>query len=451
MVKYGVSFRTLQRHSHALLPVFPLGSEVTREGHLRLGGCDVVELVSSFGTPLYVFDESTLREKCRQFREEFTKRYAQSLVIYASKAFASPALAAIVASEGLGLDVVSGGELAVARAVKFPARTIYFHGNNKTKAELEQAVAYGIGRVVVDGFSELALLNQVAKERGVTQDVLLRVSPGVDAHTHAHVTTGVLDSKFGFPLQTGQAEEAVKQAICQANLNLIGLHCHIGSQVFEVEPYLEAIDAVLRFAAELRRRHGFEMMEFSPGGGFAVQYMADTPAPPVSAYAEAIVSGLLGTCKTLGLAVPRLVVEPGRAIVGRAGVALYSVGAIKEIPGVRKYVCIDGGMGDNIRPALYEARYEALLANRANEPAAEKVTIAGRYCESGDIMVRDVMLPQARAGDIIAVPVSGAYAPSMASNYNAVPRPAIALLRDGEARLIRRRETYEDLMARDNV
>lgn len=411
----------------------------------------MVELASRFDTPLYVFDEETLRQNCRQFREAFASRYPQSQVLYASKAFINPALARIMASEGLGLDVVSGGELAVARSVEFPARNIYFHGNNKTRSELEQAVQYGIGRVVVDGFNELSLLNHAAGKRGAVQEILLRVSPGVDPHTHAHIATGGVDSKFGFPLRDGQAEEAVRQAICLPNLNLVGLHCHVGSQIFEVEPYVEAIQVMLRFAAGLHRRHGFELMEFSPGGGFAVQYLAGLPAPPVAKYAEAITSNVLSLCKELDITPPRLVVEPGRGIVGRAGVALYAVGSIKDIPGVRKYVSVDGGMGDNIRPVLYEARYEAVLANRADEAAAEMVTVAGRYCESGDVLVRDVMLPRAQVGDVVAIPVSGAYAPAMASNYNAVPRPAIVMVSDGKAWLIRRRETYEDLMSRDNV
>lgn len=440
----------MTRNGKDLIPLFPMGTEIDRHGHLVIGGCDTVELASRFGTPLYVFDEDTLRARCREFRDEFARRLPQSLAVYASKAFINKTLVSILASEGLGLDVVSGGELSVARSVKFPARNIYFHGNNKTRVELEQAVAYGIGRVVVDGFSELALLEQVAAARGVTQDILLRISPGVDAHTHASITTGILDSKFGFPLQNGQAEEAVKLALSLPHLKLVGLHCHIGSQVFEVEPYLEAIQVMLQFAADMLRKHGFEMLEFSPGGGFAVQYVPGPAAPPVSAYADAVVSKLTSVCAELKLKVPRLTVEPGRAIVGRAGVALYSVGSIKDIPGVRKYVSVDGGMGDNIRPAIYDAKYEAVLANKADAATVQKVTISGRFCESGDILVKDVSLPQVATGDIVAIPVSGAYCPSMASNYNAVPRPAIVLVKDGQARVIRRRETYEDLMAMDS-
>lgn len=432
-----------------LLPLFPLTSAIAPSGRLSIGGCDAVELARQYGTPLYVFDEATLRRRCAEFREEFSRAYPRAFVIYASKAFISRPLATLIVSEGLGLDVVSGGELAIACSARCPPASIYFHGNNKTRAELEQAVDYSVGRVVVDSFYELALLNEIAGVKGVSQDILLRLNPGVDAHTHAHVTTGVVDSKFGFPLGNGQAEEAVRQAICASNLNLVGLHCHIGSQVFETAPFEQAVEVMLKFAAGMRRKHGFELMEFSPGGGFAVQYVLDSPAPPVSSYARAITSKVLGLCQELGLTPPRLVVEPGRAIVGQAGVALYSVGSIKDIPGVRRYASVDGGMGDNIRPALYEAKYEALVANKAGRAARERVSIAGRYCESGDILVKEAMLPPLEPGDIVAVPVAGAYAPAMASNYNAVPRPAIVLVRDGVVRLIRRRETYEDMMSRD--
>ncbi|MBI2859121.1 MAG: diaminopimelate decarboxylase [Chloroflexi bacterium] len=433
-----------------LLSVFPQGTRVDEKGHLILGGCDSVDLAASFGTPLYVFDEAMIRRQCRDFRDEFRSRYPQSLAIYANKAFSHPAVARILAEEGLGMDVVSGGEIAVAQSARFPGERIYFHGNNKTASELRQALDYKVGRIVVDGFNELNLLEDIAAEKGLDQDILLRITPGVDAHTHAHITTGVFDSKFGFPLHNGQAEEALRLAICRQHLNLIGLHCHIGSQVFEVGPYQQAIEVMLRFAAEMRHKLGFELMEFSPGGGFAVQYLRDYPAPPVSAYAEAICSGVLRRCKELELTPPRLVVEPGRAIVGRAGVALYTIGAIKDIPGVRKYVSVDGGMGDNIRPALYDARYEALLANRASEAATAPVTICGRYCESGDILIKDAPLPEPRSGDLLAIPVSGAYCPTMASNYNNVPRPAMAMVKEGQARVIRRRETFQDIMSRDS-
>ena len=429
-------------------PLFPMLARVNEASHLELGGCDTVDLAAEFGTPLYVFDEKTLRGMCGEFVNEFTSRYPYTRVAYASKAFTSPALVRLVTEEGLGLDVVSGGELAVAQAAGAPPESIYFHGNNKTQAELQMALDCGVGRIVVDGFTELSLLNDVAGEKAAVQDVMLRVSPGVDPHTHVHTTTGVLDSKFGFSMETGHAAEAVRQALTAPNLNLVGLHFHLGSPIFELEPYAIAVDAVLTFAAEFRG-DGLELTEFSPGGGFAIGYLMSQLPPAVADYAEIITSAVKRRCADLGLAEPRLIVEPGRAIVGRAGVALYTVGAIKEIPGVRKYVSLDGGMGDNIRPALYDARYEAVVANRMYDPPAETVTLAGKYCESGDVLIRDIALPVMGHGDIVAMPSSGAYAPSMASPYNLNPRPAIVMVRDGEAHLIRRRETYEDLMAYD--
>ena len=428
--------------------LFPWTAEINADDHLVLGGCDTVELVSEFGTPLYVFDENTVRGMCREFTREFGSRYFDTRVVYASKTFINRALAKLMDEEGLGLDVVSGGELAVAKAVDFPPEGIYFHGNNKTPDELKMALDAGIRCVVVDGFSELGTLNGLARDRGMMQDIMLRVSPSVDPHTHAHTTTGVLDSKFGFPIETGQAEQAVLQALDTSNLNLVGLHFHLGSPIFELEPYSIAIDTVLTFASQFKS-HGLKLREFSPGGGFAVSYVRTEPAPAIADYAEVITSTVKERCSDLGLGDPRLVVEPGRAIVGRAGVALYTVGAIKDIPGVRKYVSVDGGMGDNIRPALYDARYEAVLANRISHQPQETVSLAGKFCESGDVLIRDISLPAMESGDIVAVPSSGAYAPSMASNYNLNPRPAILMVKDGVARLIRRRETYDDLMMYD--
>lgn len=429
--------------------IFPETSQVDSRGHLIIGGCDAVELANSFGTPLYVFDEATLRRQCRGFVTEFGQRYPDCWVIYASKAFLCRALARIFMEEGLGLDVVSGGELAIGRSVGFPMERVYFHGNNKGPEELRLALEWGVGRVVVDNFHELSLLNGLAQEGGITQEILLRLSPGIDPHTHRHTTTGITDSKFGFPMATGQAEEAVVQAQAASQLRLVGLHVHLGSPIYETEPYIEAVDTVLGFAATMKQRHGFILSEFSPGGGFAIQYTRDRPAPPIAAYAQAIAQRLVERCQELSLEPPRLVVEPGRAVVGQAGVALYRVGAQKAIPGVRKYVSVDGGMGDNIRPALYGAAYEALVANKALAKPQEQVTIAGKYCESGDILLRDVLLPPLEPGDILAVPSSGAYCLAMASNYNASLKPAIALVKDGQARLIRRRETWEDLLAAD--
>lgn len=422
--------------------LFPYTTEVSARGNLVVGGCDVMELAAEFGTPLYVFDEVTLRERCREFVGGFRERYPNSTVIYACKAFINVALAQLLKEEGMGLDVVSGGELAVAQRADFPSGKIYFHGNNKSREELAMALEYSIGRVVVDNFHEMEVLGEMASQRGMVQDVLLRVSPGIDPHTHVHTTTGVLDSKFGFPIETGQAREAVEKAMKVKNINLVGLHFHLGSPIFELEPYTRAMEVTLDFASQV----GLPLREISPGGGFAIAYTRDQKPPSVEEYADAIASPLQGL---QGTDSPHLVVEPGRAIVGRAGVALYSVGASKDIPGVRKYVSVDGGMGDNIRPALYQAEYEAVIANKMVEKEWEMVSIAGKFCESGDVLLRDVLFPRLEPGDILAIPASGAYAPSMASNYNLVPRPAIVMVKDGQARVIRRRETYEDLMRND--
>ena len=434
--------------SFPTVDLFPMTAALSDEDHLVMGGCDTVDLSAEYGTPLDVFDESTLRQMCRSFVDEFTGRYSNTRIAYASKAFINPALAMLVNEEGLGLDIVSGGELAVAQRVGFPADAIYFHGNNKSADELAMAIDYGLGQVVVDSFNELALLDELALGRGVRQDIMLRVSPGVDPHTHVYTTTGILDSKFGFSIETGDAARAIEKAIESKGVNLVGLHFHLGSPIFELEPYSIAIDTALTLAAEYRDR-GLELREFSPGGGFAIGYVRSQLPPAIGDYAEAITSATRRRCADLGLDEPRLIVEPGRSIVGRAGVALYRVGAIKDIPSVRKYVSLDGGMGDNIRPALYEAGYEAVVANRMSDPPRETVTLAGKYCESGDVLVRDVEMPVLESGDLVAIPSSGAYAPSMASNYNLNPRPAIVMVGDGTARLIRRRETYDDLMRSD--
>jgi len=433
------------------LSLFPLATKVDSHGHLLIGGCDCVELSKKFGTPLYVFDEDTLRSRCREFKAEFTRRYSDTIILYASKALLNRAIATILKEEGLGLDVVSGGELSLAQSADFPKEKVHFNGNNKTAAELKLALDWGIGRIVVDNFYELELLNALARKTGVRQNILLRLNPGVDPHTHRHTTTGILDSKFGFPLADGQAETAVTKAISASNLNLVGLHFHLGSPIPDTSTYETAINLVLNFAKEMEARHDFQLEEFSPGGGFAVRYTADQQTPSVADYAEAITARMTSLVNELGLTRPKLIIEPGRAVVAQAGVALYTVGSIKEIPGVRTYVCVDGGMGDNIRPSLYEARYEALVANKAGDNEPTKVTIAGKYCESGDILARDVSLTSVSAGDVIAIPVSGAYSIPMSSNYNMVPRPAIAMVKDGKARLIRKRETYKDLMRLDVI
>ena len=430
--------------------VFPDSTEVDSQGELILGGCKASDLAAEYGTPVYVLDEDTLRARCRSFIDEFRKIYPATSVSYACKAYINPILAKLFLEEGMGFDVVSGGELATTVNAGIPMDEVYFHGNNKTPQELEEALEHSIGWVVVDSFHEIELLDRLAGEAGKTQNILIRVSPGVDPHTHEYTTTGILDSKFGFSIQTGHAAEAIRLGLAAKNLNLRGLHFHLGSPIFELEPYRVAVDLVLRFAAQFREE-GLELQRFSPGGGFAISYKREDEPPAVSDYAEAIISTMTETCQDLGMELPSLVIEPGRAIIGPAGVALYRVGAIKDVPGVRKFVSVDGGMGDNIRPALYQAEYEVLAANKANQESVEKVTIAGKYCESGDLLATDVMLPKLDAGDLLAIPAAGAYCPSMASTYNMNPKPPMVLVKDGKSRLIRRRETYQDLLHLDLV
>ena len=431
------------------LALFPLNTEVNEQDHLVIGGCDVVDMSNEYGTPLYLFDESTLRQKCREFKDEFRRYYPETLVIYASKAFLNRVLARIFKEEGLGLDVVSGGELSIAHSVDFPVDKVYFHGNNKTPEELNLALDWGVGRIVVDNFYELKLLNELTEERGISQDILLRLTPGVDPHTHQYTTTGTIESKFGFPMATGQAEEAVKQASSASHLNLLGFHFHLGSPISEVHPYELAMELVLRFVREMVNEFGFNLNEFDIGGGFAIPYNMDSKLLTISDYGRALTDKLKSLISELGFNRPRLIIEPGRAIVGQAGVALYKVGAIKDIAGIKKYICVDGGMSDNIRPVLYGAKHAALVANKALKEEREMVTIVGKLCESGDILVKDISLTKVRPGDIIAIPVCGAYSIPMSSNYNTIPRPAVVMVKEGRAHLIRRRETYQDLMNLD--
>lgn len=432
------------------LSVFPASAKARDNGHLEIGGLDAVELARTQGTPLYVFDEAELRDSARRFRSALDAHYpGESSIIYASKAFSNVALFRLLAEEGVGFDVVSGGELATTQAAGVDLSSVHFHGNNKSAEELERAVESGIGAIVVDNLHELALLESILERLGRTQQVSFRVSPGVDPHTHAHTTTGVLDSKFGLAIQTGQAEEAIAHAMQSSRLDVAGLHFHLGSPIFEIEPYEEAIQITMEFAAQMRDKYGFSLRMFSPGGGFAVNYLTTDEAPVPDTYISTISKAIIQGCDVHGLELPAISIEPGRSMVGTAGVALYTVGATKLLPDIRTYVSVDGGMGDNIRPAIYGSEYEAVLASRMGDVEEITVTIAGKYCESGDILVRDCSLPTPAAGDILAIPVSGAYCIAMSSTYNANPRPEVVLVSNGEARTIRRRETFEDLMRLD--
>jgi diaminopimelate decarboxylase len=427
------------------LDLFPATARIDEAGRLWLGGCPARHLAEEFGTPLYVYDEATLIARCREAHQALAAYRGPARVAYASKAFLCVGLAQLLAREGMSLDVVSGGELAVARAAGFPSRRVHLHGNNKSRAELEAALEWGIGTIVVDGWQELALLRELTAGRSTRQRVWLRVAPGIDAHTHAHRKTGLLDSKFGFTLENGEALAALREALAVPGLAVAGLHAHIGSLVFEPEPFAAAAAALLDLAASA----GYVPEEISPGGGWGVATGPGEEDVPLATFGRAVARAVEERCARHGLPLPALTIELGRAIAAPAGVALYRVGSRKEVPGVRTYVALDGGMGDNIRPALYGARYTALAADRASAPAEETVTLAGRFCESGDIIARDVPLPRLQAGDLVAVPRAGAYCLPMASNYNLVPRPAVVLVSDGHARLLQRRETAGDLLARD--
>jgi len=426
-------------------------SKINAQGHLVIGGVDATDLKEQFGTPLYVVDEQLVRERCREYMEAFRASGLGFQVAYASKAFCVMAMCALAAEEGLSLDVVSDGELFTALQAGFPAERIHFHGNNKTLEEIEMALDAEIGCFVVDNFNELHLLQAVAADKNRKVNILLRVTPGVEAHTHEYISTGQTDSKFGFDIGNGTAFEAIELASKQSNLVLLGVHSHIGSQIFEVEGFQMAVQRVAEFAATVYERLNVAFKVVNLGGGFGIRYIdGDTPLE-VAQYVKAITDAVKNHFAQIGYAVPEIWVEPGRSIVGEAGTTLYTVGTSKDIPGVRKYVAVDGGMTDNPRPALYESKYEAVLANRANEAAQETVSVAGKCCESGDMLIWDLDLPKVESGDLLAVACTGAYNYSMASNYNRIRRPAVVFVKDGQGDVVVRRETYQDIIQNDLV
>ncbi|SEN20469.1 diaminopimelate decarboxylase [Lihuaxuella thermophila] len=425
-------------------------SRINNQGHLEVGGCDTVELAQKYGTPLYIVDEQLIRQRMREFVRAFEKTGLSFQVGYASKAFSTMAMCRIVDEEGLLLDVVSEGELYTALAADFPAERIYFHGNNKSPMEIELALDAGIRLFVADNFVELEMLQSLALEKGKKASVILRVSPGVEAHTHAYIQTGQEDSKFGFDLVSGQAKQAALLAHQASHLELEGFHCHIGSQIFETEAFQLAVEKMAGLSTECYRQYGIETRILNMGGGFGIRYeAADTPKPPEH-YVQIIASAVTRAFAHFPR-YPEIWIEPGRSIVGEAGTTLYTIGTVKEVPGVRKYVAVDGGMTDNLRPALYNAKYEAMLANRAKEEAGETVSIAGKCCESGDMLIWDIRLPEVRQGDLLAVSCTGAYNYSMANNYNRIPRPAVVFVQNGKADLVVERETLQDLISHDRI
>lgn len=423
---------------------------INENGHLEIGGCDTVALVKKYGSPLYVVDEKLFRDTCNLYYESFVTKHG-GRVLYASKAFLTTAICKIIEQEGLGLDVVSGGELYTAAAADFPMEKVFFHGNNKTASELELALDKEIGRIVVDNFYEMELLNNLAAQRGVVANIQLRITPGVEAHTHEYIQTGQIDSKFGFTLPNGQALKAVKKALSYDNLQLKGVHCHIGSQIFQLKSYEHVAIVMMNFIKQIFDETDFAIKELNLGGGFGIYYSEEDQPANIAEYADLVMETVEKKSIELGISMPKLIVEPGRSIAGNAGTTLYTVGSIKEITGVRKYVAVDGGMTDNIRPALYQAKYEGMLANKALEEKTELVSITGKCCESGDMLIWDLTIPVAEAGDVLAVACTGAYGFSMANNYNRMLKPAVVLVYKGESYPIVKRQTYENLIENDII
>ncbi|MBQ4515306.1 MAG: diaminopimelate decarboxylase [Clostridia bacterium] len=423
---------------------------VNEKNHLTVGGIDTVELAEKYGTPLYVMDENLIRENCRLYKSSIDKNYdGNGLALYASKAFSSLSIYKIVNEEGLGIDVVSGGELYTALKADFPAQKIYFHGNNKTKDELKMALDNGVGRIVVDNLTELSVLNELALSENKTVDILFRIKPGIDAHTHSFVMTGQIDSKFGVALETGEAFDIIKTASEMQGINVVGIHCHIGSQIFDLKPFEQAADVMMTFMAKIKSELKIELSELNLGGGFGISYTeSDTPIE-YDKYMEAVSKIVKASALKYDLKLPKIIMEPGRSIVASAGTTLYTIGSVKEIPNIRKYVAVDGGMADNPRYILYQSEYDFQIANKAGDAKTETVTIAGRCCESGDLLGENVKLQNAGAGDILAVLATGAYNYSMASHYNRLPNPAVIMIKDGKERVVIKRESYEDLIKND--
>ncbi|MGN0558808.1 MAG: diaminopimelate decarboxylase [Acutalibacteraceae bacterium] len=423
---------------------------VNEKGHLTVGGCDTVELAKEYGTPLYILDENVIRNTCKSYVKSFEKYYnGNGLPLYASKALSCLELCRIVNQENMGLDVVSGGELYTAIKAGFPTEKIHFHGNNKTPEELKMALENNVGKIVVDNLYELELLNSIAGEMNKVASISFRIKPGVDAHTHNFIRTGQIDSKFGFALETGEAFEAVKKAISYDNVCLKELHCHIGSQIFDIDPFVTAAEIMMDFIAKIKNELNCVISELNLGGGFGIHYTENDEPKPYESYMEKVSTAVKAKAEEHGVPVPFIYIEPGRSVVGEAGVTLYTVGGIKEIPNVRTYVSVDGGMCDNIRYALYQSEYTVVNASKADKEPEQTVTVAGKCCESGDLIQENTKVAKVEVGDTLAVLSTGAYNYSMASNYNRIAKPPIVMVNNGKARVIVKRESYEDLIRND--
>ncbi|OIP73243.1 MAG: diaminopimelate decarboxylase [Oscillatoriales cyanobacterium CG2_30_44_21] len=431
--------------------LLPLTALVNDQDHLEIGGCDVVELVQQYGSPLYILDEVSLRLACQQYRDAFAKHYqGQSQVLYASKAWSCLAICAIAGSEGLGIDVVSAGEILTAIRAGVSPSLIYFHGNNKSVAELGYALETGC-TIVVDNWHELKNLDQLAKERSASASliaprVMLRLTPGIECHTHEYIQTGHIDSKFGFD---PNEIEAVFAFVSQSSLNCIGIHAHIGSQIFELQPHQDIGDVMVRWFKLASEKYGLPFAELNIGGGLGIRYVESDDPPSIEEWVKTVCAGVIEAFASAGLALPKLLCEPGRSLVGATCVTAYTIGGSKTVPDIRTYITVDGGMSDNPRPITYQSKYRAVVANQMSAPLAQTVTIAGKHCESGDILIKDIQLPKTEAGDTLVVFGTGAYNYSMASNYNRLTKPAAIVVKSGDSNLIIKRETTEDLLRQD--
>lgn len=409
-------------------------------------GCDTVMLAEKYGTPLYIMSEEMIRDRCREIQEEFLNQYPNTMAAYASKAFLTKEMARIIKDEGLGIDVVSGGELYTVLQVDFPMEKVIFHGNNKTLDEIELAIENNVGRIVVDNLPELDLIQYASEKYARTSKVLFRISPGIDSNTHKYIQTGQVDSKFGIPLNETSIKEAMEKVEELKNVELLGFHFHIGSQISDNTNHLKSIRIISELMRRVKKDFDFTTKELNTGGGYGIHYTTNEERKPLKYFTDAIMKEVEERCREYNLEMPRIVIEPGRWIVGEAGITIYTIGAIKEIPEIRTYVSVDGGMPDNPRPSLYEAKYDAVLINKINEERTETVTIAGKCCETGDILIWDIKLPKVERGDKLAILSTGAYNYSMSSNYNKIPRPPVVMIKDGKDRLIVKRESYEDLL-----
>jgi len=423
---------------------YPVTTEINTHGHMVVGGCDTIALAKEYGTPLYIFDEETLRSRCKQYIEAFQQTGLDFEVIYASKACSLLAVLQIIREEGLGIDIVSGGELYTALQAGFSGKQIYFHGNNKQKQEISEALDAEIGHFIVDNLDELENIDRLAKQKNVTANIMIRVTPGIEAHTHEYIQTGQLDSKFG--IHADQIVNAVKLAQAKKNVNFVGLHIHIGSQILETKPFSLAAEIAMNLVKEIHQKTKATIKVLDLGGGLGINYLSKDKAPAIADYIKVLADSLKYVSKQIDIPIPKIMVEPGRSIVAPAGVTLYQVGTIKDLKNIRKYVAVDGGMADNPRPITYGAIYDAVVANKISDKRTEIVTIAGKYCESGDILVKDIQMQPIVQDDTIAFMATGAYNHAMSSNYNQALRPATVLVNNGQSKVICKRESYADLL-----